>query len=556
MAGSSVHLHATTSSAGTGSLDESRIEWDFGNPDGRYNKLVGYNAGHLYEEPGTYTATLRIWNRDRGYDEETVTVNVAPDTRQTIFVAPWGSDSNNGMSSNSPLRTLERASERLWEVGDNTQILLQRGGVYEVDELVYLDRNNVVLGAYGNGDRPVIRWTNSRWAPNNKTVIWFDTDRSQFTVRDVEFDQTYDDTNGNGMPGSLQPSGKGIAVVDNIFRDVGDAVVGSGQPEGILVMNNVVPSETDLRRYFTWIEGSDWTVVGNDVPNSTREHIIRLGNGKRVNVHDNDLANLDRRPQGDQWDFAKGVINVQKGSYAYVSGNRTHGPSGVGPLGAADGLGDTGARFEHAVFEGNLFNNGQFLFEHGAHNIEFRSNVIDFDGQTAIEVDGWDSQYDRRVRDITIANNTVINNSSIGKFARIWAGGQNVVVTENLYVAPNLYVGPYGTSVLRVDADNLGGFSKIDNNVWADAEVDPWAGGVIWVGRGSDNSGFVTQGEWNAFSQVGNDRFSDVGLDAQFRPAASSVAADNGKARAGVLVDFNGDWRDDNGSRSIGAVER
>ena len=556
MAGSSVHLNAKDSSAGAGSLDTARIEWDFGDPSGRYNTIRGYNAGHLYDSPGTYTAKLKIWNQDLGYDEASVTVHVAPDTRQKIYVAPWGSDSNSGLNQNSPLRTLKRASQRLWDVGDNTKILLARGQVHEVNELVYLDRNNVVLGAYGNGGKPVIRWTRDRYAGNNKTVVWFDTDRSQLTVRDVEFDQAYNDTSSYGLPSSLQPSGKGIAVVDTVFRDVGDAITGSGKPHGVLVMDNSVPSDTDLRRYFTWIEGSDWTILGNDVPNSTREHIVRVGNGARINVGDNRFSNLDRRGNGDPHDYAKGVLNIQRGSYAYLWNNDTKGPSGVGPLGEADGLDTPHARFRHAVFEGNNLENGPFIVEHGAEDVQFRSNVIEANGVTAILVDGWEPAYNRTVRNLNIVNNTILNNQSVGKAARLFAGSENVNVSNNLYVAPSLYAGPYGTSVIRVDAPNLNGFSKIENNVWADAAIDPWAGGLMWVGTGDDNSGYLSASQWNNQWQVDHDTFSDVWVDSSYRPGNNSAADDGGTEFDGVLVDYHGAWRKTGSGRSIGAVER
>ncbi len=553
MAGSSFHAHALDTRFNSGDEDTARFEWDFGDNGGRYNKITGFNAGHFYEQPGTYTVRLSVWNEAGQKDTSSVTVNVTPDTRNRLYVAPWGSDNNSGTSSSSPIRTLERAIERLNQVGNNTSILLHRGQTFDVDTTLQVHRNNVVIGAYGSGSKPTIMWTNPRNHWNNKSIFWFDTSKNGFTVRDVRFDSPHDgDTNGHGIPAALQPSGKNITIVDTTFDDVGDAILGSGQPEGVLILDNDVPGTRDLRRYFSWIEGSDWTILGNSVPNSTREHIIRIGGGERVNIGDNDFGNIDRRNQGDPYDYAKGVVNVQKGSHAYVWGNRLNGSNGVGPLGDADGLDQTWARFRHSIFESNDVD-GSYIVEHGAENVHVRSNVFKSHDKTAIIIEGYSSQYGRGVKDANIVNNTIINDSTDGQFARIWAGTDDVSLANNLYVAPDLYVGPNGTALLQVHASNLSGFETIENNVWADADYLSWADGLLWVGTGGGNSGFQTKQDWLGYSKVNDDKFDDTSLDNQYRP--NGVATTAGKQFPGVFVDFYGNWRDADGQRSVGAVE-
>ncbi len=188
---------------------------------------------------------------------------------------------------------------------------------------------------------------------------------------------------------------------------------------------------------------------------------------------------------------------MQKGSYAYVAHNTTKGPSGVGPLGGDNGLTDSGARFKHAVFEANRLN-GPFHIEHGSEDIEVRSNIIHSNIELAFAVQGYNSTYNRTTRNVRIANNTGLNYNDYGQFLRAWAGTSGMVVTNNLYYAPKLYAGPYETAIVRVDAGNLSGFSSIDNNVWADADWLNWAGGLMWVGTGGDNTGYLTKSEWLA----------------------------------------------------------
>ncbi|MEM1011613.1 MAG: carbohydrate-binding protein [Planctomycetota bacterium] len=553
MAGMSFHAHALDTSFNVGDEDTARIEWDFGNPGGKYNKITGFNAGHLYENPGSYTVRLTVWNEAGQSDTTTRTVNVTPDSRTTVYVSRWGNDGNSGTSSSSPVRTIERGVERIHQLGNNTKLVLERGHTYDVDTTLQIHLNNVVVGAYGSGQKPTIMWTNPREHWNNKSVFWFDTSKTDFTVRDVTFDSPYgNDTSGYGIPAAIQPSGKNITVYNVTFDDMGDAILGSAAPDGILVLENDVPGTRDLRRYFTWIEGNDWTILGNSVPNSTREHIVRISGGERVNVGDNDFGNIDRRDQGDPYDYAKGVVNVQKGQHAYVWGNRLNGSNGTGPLGDADGLSETWARFRHSVFEGNRVT-GSYIIEHGAEHVHLRSNIFDSDDMTAIVVEGYSSTYNRGVVDAHIVNNTIINDGTIGQFARVWAGTDDIALANNLYVAPDLYVGPNGTALLQINANNLNGFSTIENNVWADADYLAWADGLLWVGTGGGNSGFQTKQDWLSFSRVDDDVFANTSLDSQYRP--NGVARNAGAQYEGVFVDFYGNWRDSNGQRSVGAVE-
>jgi hypothetical protein len=76
----------------------------------------------------------------------------------------------------------------------------------------------------------------------------------------------------------------------------------------------------------------------------------------------------------------------------------------------------------------------------------------------------------------------------------------------------------------------------------------------MWVGTGTGNTGFKDKSEWLAYSQVSDDRFSDVTIDSSYRPSTSSVAATAGDRAAGVLVDYYGNWRPNKDGRSVGAV--
>ena len=61
----------------SGSPITARYEWDFGDPNGKYNALTGFNASHVYDAPGTYTVTLKVTDDVGRSTTVTQTVTVA-----------------------------------------------------------------------------------------------------------------------------------------------------------------------------------------------------------------------------------------------------------------------------------------------------------------------------------------------------------------------------------------------------------------------------------------------------------------------------------------------
>ena len=77
----------------------------------------------------------------------------------TYYVSPNGSDSNAGTSASSAWRTIDRVNQLGSSLQGGDQVLFQRGGVYR-GKLVIMNSgstgNPIVVGAYGQGDDPVI----------------------------------------------------------------------------------------------------------------------------------------------------------------------------------------------------------------------------------------------------------------------------------------------------------------------------------------------------------------------------------------------------------------
>src|SRR5690606_14809642 len=293
--------------------------------------------------------------------------------------------------------------------GNHVEILFARGQNHGLSQTMEINGSDVIVGAYGSGTKPKLVWNGG-----SGSMITAGGASRQVTVRDLAFtDPTGDAYGKSGRPTAISTFGQGIAVIGNTFYDVQDGVNANGKPIGLLVQDNEAPSVTGIRSYFVWGEGKQLTILGNTVANSTREHIIRIGGAEGVTIAGNDLTNLDRRDAGDPSDIAKGVIVMQKGKYGYATDNHIRGGgAGVGPLGEGDGLNHTWHRWEYAVWENNTLHDETFFVEHGAEHVDFRYNVLDFDDKWAIQIEGWQSDYQRTSSDITIHGNVVINNGT------------------------------------------------------------------------------------------------------------------------------------------------
>ncbi|MCS7033752.1 MAG: PKD domain-containing protein [Phycisphaerae bacterium] len=549
-AGNAVHVHALNSHLNGGAPITARYEWDFGDPGSPYNKLVSWNAAHIYERPGTYTITLKLTNEGGRSHTTTRQITVRPDNRRTIYVSAAGSDSNNG-SQSSPVRTVARAASMA--SGGDVRVLFRRGDTFPVTETSTIPGDNVLFGAYGSGAMPVLTWNGSRL---ERPIL--SASGNDIVISDLTFTTRFTDTDKTDMPDAIKPSGRNITVVRCQFLNVNNAVNSNAGPSGVLVQDSSAPSEVGLRSYFVWVEGNDHVLLGNRVANSTREATFRISrNAARTFLHDNDFTNRSRVGAGDRYDTAKNSLTIQWGSYAYVSGNRLHnGPVRVGPLGEGDGFRFYDSRFNHAVMEGNFFNAPAFTL-HGASHVVWRNNISVANGYTAYFVDGYDSTYQRGVTNVSFVNNTVTNNSFRGKFIDVGSGVNGISLVNNLYVAPNLQPGAFEAAPVFVKASNLSSFRIISNNVWAKGQPLAYAqGGMNYVWSSWSNpEGYRTPEEWNALPQVGTDIFADVPLSSGYAPSASSIAARAGRAYAGVFVDYHGVARPAGGGWTVGAVQ-
>lgn len=485
--------------------------WNFGDPTGRRNDLIGFNAGHIYDHPGDYVITLWIVDAQSSVTTIQQKVTIAPDTRKTIFVSTDGNDFANG-SSDAPLKTFASA---LASAKDNATIQFRRGDVFDLPTTTKSMGNNLVVTDYGDPSKPkpILRYT----GVESISHVFYCTPKTLgFFVENVTFDSTQTrNTDKAGAPDCVVGAGANITVRDCTFLNVNYGYNGNGFPKGAMIIGCDAPLETGVRAYMAWIQGQDTVFVDNSVINSTREHAVRATRFERLLICGNQLSNLDRK-SFDQWDIKKGALTLQRGSYACVRENTINGPIAIGPLGKADGFkadapDATASRQRFTVVENNQINGDALELHHGLEHALVRNNGITVNDGRAIEIDGHDAQYDRLCADITLQGNVATNHGTVGGFLLLTGRGDGIELAGNHYIAPNLQVGQNRAAVLFITQDGLDSFKSIHDNIWPTGKPIAFAkDGAIYVGtKWPEVTGFISPENWGKMTQIQGDRFEN-----------------------------------------------
>jgi PKD repeat protein len=423
-----IHVNGLSTDLKTGTVLTAKFVWDFGDPGSKFNQLVGWNAAHLYTQPGKYTIRLTVTNENGKTSTITRVVNVAASNRKVIYVSNSGSDSSSGLSPQSAVKTFDKAMSM---VNDNTEVLFNCGDQFNVSKGTTIGNTNVVISSYGKGAKPVINYT----GPKNYTAVFMTSGGAQdVTIENLTFDSIYNkDHEKTGMPDAIRAGGTNITAYGLTILNMGYGMDTNLKPTGVLMQECDSPLVTGLRSYLIYCQGQDFVVIGNHVANSTREHCLRVDGTDRILIAYNDLTNLDRRPQGDQLDTDKQTITVHHGSYAFVYGNTTHGGRvEIGPLGEADGLKPTNIihRLNYVCIEANNFTflpNDRVEIDHGTAHVMVCDNAISVTSGSGIAVQAmgmytaFPGYGTRHVEDVTITGDNDIaggkNKVTVGKGA-------------------------------------------------------------------------------------------------------------------------------------------
>jgi PKD repeat protein len=489
-----LHVNGLTILPAAGTPLTAHYDWDFGDPQSKYNHLNGFNAAHIYDQPGRFTVKLTVTDQAGAIQSAAATIVILPDTRQQLYVSPAGSDANTGRSPDAPLKTLARASRLLHS---NTDLLIAAGFIYTLENSAQINGTDILLDRYGEGKDPVLL----RNKGHGVSTLGLGPKCNGITIQHITFDSPYPADPTAAAPkigvSGINAAGRNITVRDCTFLNLDDAINANGSPTGLLVQHCSAPLATGLRGYLVWGQGTDHVYLDNSAANSTREHIVRMSGVKRVLIAENDFTNLDRS-KVDKDDYSKGTIECHLGSYIYVTNNKVaDGTIRVGPLGSNDEA-PTSAT-DWVVIENNTVSNTSILAYPGSHHIMIRGNTITETQNPAIILSA--PANGRSLADFIIQNNTATNNSDAGAFLRLWGTVDGVVLKDNTFIAPHLKYGLHGSAAVNVSDNDLSNFTEISHNTWP-------ADGCFIVGHG-DNS-LRNAEDWAQMKPVQGDKFTDV----------------------------------------------
>ncbi|MGA2443332.1 MAG: PKD domain-containing protein [Tepidisphaeraceae bacterium] len=521
----SVNVQAVNSTFGSGTLLNSKITWNFGDPGSAYNTtLVGYNAAHAYANPGTYTITMTITTPDGHVGVGTHTVTIAADNRPTIYVAANGNDANNGSSPNNAIQSLARLGQLLTS---NTRVLFRDGDTFTLSTTSAIELGglqHVYIGSYGSGAQPVLYYNGPA---QGGSFIGMSNSTAGIVVQGLTFDSKYlNNDNKQAIAMAFLPNGNDITILDNTFRNLADDVNLQLAPTNVLVQDNTSPDPTALSGYFSWVAGNEIAILGNTVASSTGEAIMRV-----AGVTDFELAfnNFTNNPETAGGTVSKNTLSTQVGQYIYVYRNTfALGPVNAGPLGTS--VANPNVAISDVVFDSNVVNGTTILLTAGVANVTVENNVIHGTGSAGITINAQEigGGFNWTVTNVWIEHNTVTEPGQWGGFLYINNGeAANVHVDYNLFVDPNYQVGS-GQAFISVDENDMNSFAEIKDNVWSvPAYIPSWNnGGVFFVGSDpSSQTAWLTPAEWEATGIPTGDVYENVVLGSNYSVYADGFTA-------------------------------
>jgi PKD repeat protein len=540
--GIALDVRAVNTVVGTGSPIDASYQWNFGDPNGEYNTLPGFNATHVYTTPGNYTITLTVENSAHLTSSTAWTVNVGADNRRAIYVdSVHGSDNNNGSSPSQAVQTAAKADSM---IANNTEFFFDRGETFNLAKPFLLHNTNLLVGAYGSGAQPIINYT----APATGSDVFTTNNTASIgvTVQDVTITTLLGtQPTLTDLPMAVMAGGTDTAVLRCTFKDVEYDINASGAPNGLTVEDCSSPLSNGLQGYFVWDQGNDTSIIGNSVDGSVNEHVVRTSSAVDILAMKNNFSNDD----------GKGCIEIHWGAYAWIDGNTvTDGDIRVGPLGLW-GEPVTSAT-NTCVIQNNTVLNTFIAVDPGAHDISIRNNIIHRNSSYMINVNGTDSE-GRVSADIRIFNNTGISTGTTGNFLQVQTYTAGITLENNIFSDPNLVVGANNSAPVYVVPNSFSSFTYVNGNVWQLPKtiLQTANGGINLIGGQSNAIGSVTPAAWNAMSVVGTDYFASTTLNSSNAPSGSNVAATAASPVAGVFTDFYGKARPLTGSWTAGAVQ-
>lgn len=208
-----------------------------------YFHAINVNAAPL-ETPADYNSIVsqagnfemkQLGENLRAGASAQVMTPVPEETEGTIYyIDPSGDDSNTGTSPNAPWKTIGKVNETTFQAGD--MVLFEAGSIWELTEPLHPlgsgeDGNPIVIGAYGEGDKPyfsaklVAEDPNRQWqygdiTKHSSDALYFE-DQQYIEIRDLEITNQPDGYTGGDSKEqqNLRDDRRGIHVVGTVTEE-------------------------------------------------------------------------------------------------------------------------------------------------------------------------------------------------------------------------------------------------------------------------------------------------------------------------------------------------
>lgn len=538
--------------------------WDFG--DGS-EVFRGFNAAHVYENPGVYNATLTITYAGGGTSQDSVQIEALIRDGSTYYVdSQLGDDSYDGKCQTlaeggcGPWKTATRAfsnmTTALYGPGDN--ILFKRGQTFMVNTNIgigHWPKYGYMFATYGSGEKPVIQYTGT----STEHILSHGVGFGHVAFVDLEF--RFRGGEGQHSSGLLYNAG-GSRCILYLRVDAYDPLNGffimqghggnSPSSNTFLVDSTVrdvvvYPESVTLLAYW----GARLAMLGNYFDNSGN-HIAYTSQDKGLIAN-----NIFSRPA-----FGRTALRIHGHSFEHTSNNVQISDNQflgwVDPLTEGSAHNGGGTRYnytlvhigpntpveqaiENITFERNLITNSETMLAMGTvENITLRNNIFISDNSepvaTFIVGGGFDYKPSKNIK--IIGNTFAVRNSQYSNSV-----DQRGLITVNHYATDNIHPYPYTDHQDITIANNLfyinglearSRFLRIDDVPNLISEVNLHhniyfvnaglaTGNYFYIGGADQSTGTVYNLEqWKALGKDDNSIFADPqfvdlnGLDGEF----------------------------------------
>ncbi|MBL0275007.1 MAG: PKD domain-containing protein [Anaeromyxobacter sp.] len=459
--------------------------WDFGDggagvwttTGASRNVATGYTTAHVYESPGTYTASLTVTDKGGTVYTYKQTITVSAFGGTTYYVSGAGSDGNDGLSSATAFLT---AAKGLSMAGPNRQILFRRGDTFQMTKITVTAAGPGIIGAYGSGNRPVL----VSGATGDAALTLRGAD---WRVMDLEitgsgtgawsavgFDVSYQTVNPLLLRLSAPNWAVGLGWSDwtPIYATPHD---------GATIMECEVAGSSTNGMY---VGGRRLAVLGNNVHDMGDSHVLRVWQAHKGVIAHNRLWNPGPTRHAIKLHGPPFNGVRPETRWVTISDNLIRGKTWSVAIGPQDGGVDE--RLSHVVFERNRFlgeASVQVDLEIWARQVMVRNNVFDGTGAsnyyTAVAV--GQRGVELASRDVRVINNTMVRNDSFSQFE----GLRVQPVAENVIFRNNLASAPLASSRLLVAGSGGAGFASDHNLLSSTPGFTSAAGGDYSLVLGS-----------------------------------------------------------------------